>query len=284
MVLRTVSHKFLAVGVAFAAIGGAYGQTLYAASGSNGVGGSLYTLDPTNGQIVTTVGLLRDAAGAAYGLTGLAFQPGTGVLYGATSNQSPTNPHSLVIVNPTTAVVTFVGSFAISGAISDLSFVSGGTLYGESSFTANLHTINLSTGAATQVGASGITGTPIGGGLSANSSNVMYSSPDAANLYTVNLSTGLMTLVGPHGLVAGHAVNAMQFNGSILYGLDTDRAATANVSLATINTTTGAITDLGLSNAPNLDALAFSSPVPEPATVCSLALGAVALIRRRKKS
>src|ERR1043166_10039711 len=46
---------------------------LYAASGTFGVQGILYTLDPATGAVLTTVGPLHDAAGNNYGMGGLKY-------------------------------------------------------------------------------------------------------------------------------------------------------------------------------------------------------------------
>src|SRR5262249_19858055 len=42
---------------------------LYTASGTTGVNGTLYTIDPATGLVITTVGPLLDGAGHPYGLT-----------------------------------------------------------------------------------------------------------------------------------------------------------------------------------------------------------------------
>src|SRR5256885_5903989 len=98
---------FLAL--AFFALPNARAQTLYGATG--GVKpGSLYTIDPSTGA-ATLVGLLLDNTGHNYSLTGLAFDSATGVLYGATSTQSPTQGSELVTINPYTGLVTPIGLF-----------------------------------------------------------------------------------------------------------------------------------------------------------------------------
>ena len=84
---------------------------LYAATGTFGVQGILYTLDPATGAVLTTIGPLNDAAGNNYGMTGLRYHPTTGIFYGATTTSSPTNPNYLVIVDPATALVTPIGPF-----------------------------------------------------------------------------------------------------------------------------------------------------------------------------
>jgi hypothetical protein len=53
--------------------------TLYA--GTGGAHGELYILDPNTGGVLRDVGPLNDAAGRNYPMEGLAFQPGTGVLF-----------------------------------------------------------------------------------------------------------------------------------------------------------------------------------------------------------
>jgi len=80
---------------------------LYVASGTFGVQGILYTLDPATGAVFTTVAPLNDAAGNNYGITGLKYHPFTGIFYGVT--RDPTNPDYLVLVNPATALVTPIG-------------------------------------------------------------------------------------------------------------------------------------------------------------------------------
>ena len=59
---------------------------LYAASGTFGVQGILYTLDPATGAVLTTVGPLNDAAGNNYGITGLKYHPATGTLWSFVAN------------------------------------------------------------------------------------------------------------------------------------------------------------------------------------------------------
>ena len=85
---------------------------LFGATGSGGVNGNLYCIDPTTG-VGTVIGPLLDASANPYGLTGLAFQPGTGVLFGSTTVKSPTAAGHLVWIDPGTATVTDVGPFNI---------------------------------------------------------------------------------------------------------------------------------------------------------------------------
>src|SRR5437868_11247652 len=140
----TLFACFLAL--AFVALPNSGAQVLYGATG--GVKpGSLYTIDPSTGA-GTLVGLLLDSTNHNYALTGLAFDSVTGVLYGATSSQSPTATSELVTVNPSTGLVTPVGFFGVS--LGDITFDSAnGILYGTASSNTDLYSINLATGAAT---------------------------------------------------------------------------------------------------------------------------------------
>src|SRR6202011_484153 len=116
--------------------------------------GSLYLVNPTTAA-TTLIGPLVDTLGNGYGMTGMAFQPGTNVLYGATSANSPTAPSHLVTIDRTTALVTDIGSFGLgSGTMADITFDrTTGILYGaHSNGDGWLYTINLATGAATKVG------------------------------------------------------------------------------------------------------------------------------------
>ncbi len=68
--------------------------TLYVADTQN-----LYIMDPTTGLITQTVGAI------GFGVTGMAFDPTTGLLYGSTNNRS-VNPDSIIRIDPTTGVGT----------------------------------------------------------------------------------------------------------------------------------------------------------------------------------
>jgi hypothetical protein len=267
----------------------AQADTFYAASGSSGIAGSLYTLDPLTGA-ATLVGALEDAAGDPYGLTGLAFHPTSGVLYGSTSNASPTARGHLVTVDPATGLVTDIGSFStISSTLSDITFTPDGTLYGwEAAGLHSLYSIDLLTGVATLVGLSTVGGGFGGGGLAADLAGTIYVTPDSSTnppgtLRTVDRTTGLDTVVATLSgapLVTGgggNVLNALDFNSSgVLYGVNTNQGNPALTHLVTIDFSTGAITDIGAA-VDNLDALAIlRQPVPEPGTLGLMGLGCAA--------
>jgi hypothetical protein len=269
-------------------------DVLYGATTPRNGQGSLYILNPATGGIVTTIGPLVDTTGDHFTITGLAFQPGTGVLYGATANGSPTDPRSLVTINPTTALVTPIGPFnAANGApMGDIRFdPTTGKLYGANAVGGALYTIDLATGAATRISATdqAITTGSSGHGLAADATGTLFTTPDGAfgNLYTYDKNNGTATLITPlSGSPLDGAIGALSFDNGFLFG-EVNSFGPPN-DLITINTTTGAITDIG-QTVDDLDAIAFqvTTTVPEPSTLALFALGGLALAgwqRWRKRS
>ncbi len=228
---------------------------LYAATGTFGVQGVLYTLDPATGAVLTTVGPLQDAAGNSYGMTGLKYHPITGIFYGATAGQSPTNPSYLVIVDPATALVTPIGPFG--WILTDIAIdPRTGIMYGISGFNEKFYTINTTTGEAVQTGSTRI-GFASGGGFAADRTGALFGF-SFFSCYSFNKTDGLATLIGLTGL--RNLVKAADFNPSnVLYGLEGGGGSDNNHLrwLVTFNLTTGLGTRVGPIPANDLDALGF---------------------------
>jgi hypothetical protein len=253
--------------------------TLYGATASSG-DGELYILNAATGGTVQDIGPLNDAAALNYNMTGLAFHPVSGVLYGSTGN-SGANPAAakarLVAINPATAQVTVIGQFnAGSGnTMTDLAFdPTSNKLYGVgSSGGPNLYEINIITGQATLVGSTGI-GFTTGGGVEANSAGIVYGSPDGGRFGTYNKTTGAYSQIAdptPEPL-GGGGYGALAFDGSVLYGVNVNGSGLIP-HLVTIDVATAAVTDIGASVS-HLDAIAFrSTSVPEPTPLMLLAFG-----------
>jgi hypothetical protein len=262
------------------------GQTLYMATGSNGIDGSLYTVSPTT-AVATLVGPILIGA-SPVGMTALAFHPVTGVLYGVTSNDGNSPTAALITINPASGAATLIGD--LGAPVGDITFDSGGTLYAWfAGATNSLATVNLSTGLATAVGPSGF----VGGGPCANGGNglsfsggILYLSPKgvAGALYTVNPATGAAaggpTMSGAPITSCGALAAMATSNTGTLYAIDTDRAGpTATNALVTINTSTGAITQVGAINLPNdADGLAFQAVSVTVPTVSPWGLAALGLL------
>jgi hypothetical protein len=267
-------------------------ETLYVANGSKGSAGILYTVNPATAAY-TAVGPITTSTGAL-GMTGMAFDPLNGILYGVTGLESPTSPRNLVTINPATGAATIVGALTESSSsvgLTDISFRSDGTLFGV--FSSTLYTVNLATGGLTVIGATGPTSP--GGGLAFNSTGTLYTAGTTVGGHVDRLdpSTGARTpgptmTNAPYGAPLG-AMMALGFSATdILYGANSNRAqngATATaVELVTINTSTGVVTDIGALPA-SVDALAFGPAVPEPSAVALLGCGALiaGFIRRRSR-
>jgi hypothetical protein len=165
---------------------------LYGATAGDSGQGFLYSIDPATGA-ATLIGPLQDSSENTYAITGLAVQPGTGVLYGSTPGINPTNglQNSIVTINPANAQVTLLRTGTPGGPVVDLTFTPDGALWGWLKQLNALVSINTTTGVVTQVGVSGLSGT-FGGGIAANGSGVIYLAPfaDTGGLYTINRVTG----------------------------------------------------------------------------------------------
>ena len=230
---------------------------LYAAKGTFGVQGILYTLDPATGAVLTTVGPLNDAAGNNYGMGGLRYHPITGIFYGATATSSPTNPNYLVIVDPATALVTPIGPFGVGALLTDIAIdPTTGIMYGVSGNNQKFYTINTATGQAVQTGST-LLGYQNGGGLAADRTGALFGI-DNFFFYSYDKTTGMATLIGP--TVLANLVRAADFNPSnVLYGLE-GGGGIDNLHLrflVTFDVTTGLGTRLGQITVGDLDALAF---------------------------
>ena len=109
--------------VVFAISQSAVGADLYASTAGSGQG-ELLILDPATGGLITDVGPLNDSTARNFGMTGLAFDPVSGVLYGSSASGNPdqTTRNQLVTINPATGLVTPIGDFGISASMSDIAF------------------------------------------------------------------------------------------------------------------------------------------------------------------
>lgn len=226
---------------------------------ASGFAGELYILDPATGAVVQDIGPLNDNLSTNYPITGLAFSPLTGMLYGSTANSAPVPGH-LVTVDPATALVTDIGSFNLTlGTLADLTFDNAGNLYGISSKSGpQLYSVDLSTGQATQIGSTGLVSTE-GGGIAVSPNGVFFASPDHTRFGTYDPTTGAYTNITAPGLpTAPGAYAALSFKDGVLYGLWSAPGNPPPTLLVTLDTTSGGVTNLGSSVAA-LDAIAFQT-------------------------
>lgn len=120
-------------------------DTIYGVTGATGKPSSLYTINPTTGA-ATLVG----PTGFSH-MTGLDFDPTTGILYGVASTGFSGAPQSLVTVNKNTGAATLVALLSGAGTsgVPDISFSLSGQLYGWFESGDTLGQIDKNTGAVT---------------------------------------------------------------------------------------------------------------------------------------
>ena len=249
----------LGASVAFAAA-----PSLYVASVRTGalnadapISGNLYTVNLSSGAS-QLVGAIRLPGSRPVGVTGLAFHPKSGILYGITSEQSPNEPHSLMTIDPSTGAAALIGDL---GAIaSDISFDSKGTLYAWLQTTSQLATVDLATGAVTRIGRARAAGYPSGVAVDPNDMVYVTAKGASGTLDNVDIASGAVQ-VGPPltGAPFSTQINSMSFSPSgLLLAINSNGGSPASARLVTINTATGAVSTIG--NLPDdSDALAFAT-------------------------
>jgi hypothetical protein len=236
---------------------------LYVAKGTFGVQGALYTIDPATGALLTTVGPLNDTLGNNYGMNAMKYDPFTGILYGVTMDSSPTDPNWLVIIDPTTALVTPIGLTGPDPSrwvLTDIAIdPTTGIMYAVSGYDQKFFSIDTTTGQGTQVGST-LLGYQNGGGLAADRTGAIYG-VDNFSFYSYNKASGNgnATLIGATGL--GNLVKAADFNPSnnVMYGLE-GGGGVDNLHmrwLVTFDLTTGLGTRVGPIPVNDLDSMAF---------------------------
>jgi hypothetical protein len=239
-------------------------EELFAADGAGGnPATTLYTVNPDTGAKVDTKGPI------GFAVTGLAFDPDTGVLYGSTGGADPNNPGHLIFIDPETGEGTLIGDQIpdCNNGAADITFTSDGTLYGWSECTDDLIVINKATGAGTVVGDSELS--TFGSGLSADpDTDVLYLTPegDTGDLYTVDAETGEATSVATLDGTEGFRINALAWtcDGETLYGnRNQGSEGSGPTDLITIEVPSGEITSKGLGD-DQQDALAWRCPAEVP--------------------
>ena len=268
-------------------------------SGPNAGLSGLYSLDPSNGTS-TLLWNFNDIH--IYG-GGLAYDPGSDLLYATGVKDSDTGTTRLFGIDRYSGVASEIGpvgdglNLSFGGlAINPLTGVMYATGAGNQS--TGLFTIDKHAGAATLVGLSGgqccvapfgfnIYGLGFGkdGTLWANGLTLSTPGPDFSHLYTLDLTTGAAADIGAHGVVVGRQVTysglAFRDDGVLLSMGSVDAASGG---LFAIDTFTGAATSLSGSGIPygsgpihfGVDgglAFAPTSPAPEPESYALMLAG-----------
>ena len=239
-------------------------QALYVASVRSGgvntdapISGNLYLVNLASGAS-QLVGAIRLPGSRAIGVTGLAFHPKNGILYGITSEQSPNEPHSLVTIDPNTGAASLIGDLGYIA--SDSTFDSKGTLYVWLQTTSQLGTVDLSTGAVSRIGRPRAAGSP--SGIAIDPQDMIYVTAKGASgtLDNVDTTTGDLQQGPPlTGAPFSTQISAMSFSPSgLLLAINSNGGSPSASRLVTINTATGAVATIG-TLPDDSDALAFNT-------------------------
>jgi Repeat of unknown function (DUF6923) len=268
----------------------------------------LTLLGPANSSGATLVGCswydgklygLNTATGAATflvdtnvgTLSGIAFQPDTGVLFGV-----ELNTHSLVTINPVTGMKTIVKQEGLNVG-GPATFIQGALAFDPSGDALYSGVIRRGTSLSmiSIDPVSGI-GTFTSGTLGKFFSDVAFDRAGTlyaiglSNLLTIDPSTGTLldeiSLNRPLGEVAGLAFDPETNIAYVVDGNLTD--PTTGRALFTLDTSSGVLTpvgNMGLPGVTYLSGLAFTPGiVPEPTIVALLGLPALAMVARRRRT
>ncbi|MCY2961189.1 MAG: hypothetical protein NTY35_13595 [Planctomycetota bacterium] len=204
---------------------------------------ALYDVDIATGA-KTLIGTVSAGAGTPSGLT---RDPASGTIYLCSSSVD-----SLFRLDIATGSATVVGPFGSTTIVMHgLEWDSGlNTLWGASN--GNLFQISPTSGAAMQVGTSGLTSfTNLGYVPATDTLYAASSSTDS--LLTVNRSTGAMATIGPFGAGAANSSGlAYDTDNGVMYMID----STAD-NLYTVNLGTGAATVVGPTGTGSLQGLVY---------------------------
>jgi cysteine-rich repeat protein len=237
--------------------------TLWACRGNGGIttglDSMLLRMNPTTGA-ESFVGLM-----GVNGCNGLAFEPGTGVLYAVAVSPFVGPRTALYRVDTTTGATTRVGGLTGGGAFGDtggdLAFRSDGALFATARFTSHLGRIDPTTGAVSDVGSSGPTNF-FSQGIAFDAASTLYYA-DPTNLATLDPTTGAATTIAPFVYPAACGtisfIDALTFDGSgTLFGT---LQCGFGSRLVTVNPATAALTTIGPTFHPARNILGITSEI-----------------------
>jgi hypothetical protein len=306
--MRSVSRlNFAKLGMAIVLLTGvtaARGEVIYGVTDA----GSLFHFDSASPGAVTSVGAVTGLS-AGHALKGIDFRPSNAQLY-AVSNSG--TAAQLYTVNPATAAATPVGAgFALPAASLRVSIDFNPVVDLVRVVTGDNDSlrVNPTTGAlvATDTDTAYASGDPNFGSNPPLPVGVAYSNNFAGagstTLYTYDFdidiistigsaggsptspNTGQMFTIGASGIVVSTGSLGFDISGptGIAY-INADTGASAD-RLYTVNLATGALADQGGIGgvAAPLSVLDISAVIPEPAMLGLAAVGAIAVIQRRRR-
>ncbi|MCO5297824.1 MAG: PEP-CTERM sorting domain-containing protein [Fimbriimonadaceae bacterium] len=248
----------------------------------------VYAVDLRNGRFVTFDTLApgtQNVLATSYtgGYYGLDFDASATNLYGAKGSSTVTPTlERLNLADGSVASSTPITGLDAGGTVTGLTIDNANNAYLSASGTAgyNLYNLNLGTGAASLIGTMSATNIVIDIATDVNGRMVAHDiSTDS--FWFVNTSSAAMTLIGSHGLAANFA-QGMDFDWSnnTLYAAVYTGGGT--LTYGSVSLADGSVTSIPGIVSGEYE-MAVQSPVPEPASIMALSLGALALLRRRKR-
>lgn len=250
-------------------------STLYMVQDGQGQGDLLLKYESGNLTTVGNIGF-NDVRGLAYDAT-------SGKLFGVSRWSD-----CLITINQGTGAGTAVGGNPYLPEGSNTAEISAridGTLFGtghlyDETAVDTLLSVDKATGIATPISIGGFEPENSMAGLAFDHhTGTLYGSSYGGELYTIDQSSGAATLLGYITDTIGNAARiAFDQADGILYGITTSN------QLVTIDLPSLVGTEVAqFPTSPQIYAIDFESQVPEPATICLLGLGALSLLRSRKR-
>lgn len=285
--IRLAARGVLALAVALGGLGLSADANavpvLYGAaySGPDGLS-TFYSLDATTGA-ATAIGAIGFER-----VSGMDFDPTTGVLYATAERSDGSDVPVLITINLATGAGTELATLnggaphSFGDTYTDISFRSDGALYAYLEPGDGLGTLDVGTGALTELGFTGVGGC-CGNGIAFSGSDVLFHANEV-ELSELDQNTAVASYLATLGFPGGQVfprVTALDFDPATGTLYAAVRRDFANY-LATIDPLTGAVTSIGAS-VNGLDALAVFL-VPEPGTLALLAVAALGLFLRRQSS
>lgn len=207
------------------------------------------------------------------GVTGLAYNPADGQLYGIDRDLD-----QLVIISQTNGRATTIGGLGLDIVAGDIAFTPGG-LYMNDYSRGRLYSVNPATGAAALVGrsvsAQGLAYDPV--------TDMLYAArgeggDPTSGLYSLNRTTGAATFVGGFGVnIYNNGITKDPFS-SRLYLTDN-----STYSLLTVDPSTGAASLVARLGGGVVDVTGIAFVIPEPSAAFLGAVSVTGLLFRRRR-